>query len=330
MIMKKRKKTAQKGVLFPETLQEAVVYFNDPKVCYDFMVALRWPDGNVTCPKCGHDKVKYLRKRKIWQCKNVQDGWRHQFSVKTNSVLEESPISLSKWLVALWLISSAKNGISSLEISRALKLTQKTSWFLLHRIRLAMQTKSFARMSGELQADETYVGAPYENMHMARRKKARRNPSRYKAIVAGILHEDGEVRAEVMRDGKGKTLRGFIYENVKPESVMTTDASPAYGLLYEDYTHKIVDHSKEYMNKAGDHTNSIENFWSILKRGLQGTYISVEPFHLFRYVEETMFRFNSRKMKDGSRFVLACYGLFSKRLKYKALIGDHYDSSVRG
>lgn len=298
----------------PKSLLAAVRYFSDAKVCFETMLSAKYPDGKVTCPKCGCDKVGVIRSRSLLQCK-ARDC-RKQFSVKVGTIFEDSPLGLDKWFVAVWCIANAKNGISSCELARALEVTQKTAWFMLHRVRLAMKTGTFRKLSGEVEVDETFIGGKSKNKH-AHKRTAGRGPVG-KAIVQGLLERDGEVRAQVVGSTDEKTLQTTVRRNVEFCSQVYTDAAPAYNGLALNYWHKAVDHINQYV-VGRVHTNGIENFWSLLKRTLGGTYVSVAPFHLGRYVDEQVWRFNTRKTDDGGRFQAALAGTVGKRLTYRVL-----------
>jgi transposase-like protein len=298
----------------PKSLLAAVRYFSDAKVCFETMLSAKYPDGKVTCPKCGCDKVGVIRSRSLLQCK--AKDCRKQFSVKVGTIFEDSPLGLDKWFVAVWCIANAKNGISSCELARALEVTQKTAWFMLHRVRLAMKTGTFRKLAGEVEVDETFIGGKSKNKH-AHKRTAGRGPVG-KAIVQGLLERDGEVRAQVVGSTDEKTLQTTVRRSVEFCSQVYTDAAPAYNGLALNYWHKAVDHINQYV-VGRVHTNGIENFWSLLKRTLGGTYIAVAPFHLNRYVDEQVWRFNARKTDDGGRFRSALAGTVGKRLTYRVL-----------
>jgi transposase-like protein len=301
-------------------------YFSDPDVCLSFLAGLRWPEG-VTCPRCGSDKNSFLTSRHIWKCK----GCKKQFSVKLGTIFEDSPIGLDKWLPAIWLLVNAKNGISSYELARALGVTQKTAWFMLHRIRLAMQTKTFNKFKGDVEVDESFIGGLARFMHKGPRKTAnQRAPVPSKTAVMGLLERHGhdpldksasQVRAVVVRTTRRGDLWAKVHEHVEPGAEVFTDAHPSYRGLEERYVHKVIDHAECYA-KGKVHTNGLENFWSLLKRGIKGTYVAVEPFHLFRYLDEQVFRYNNRKTKDVARFVSAVGQIIGKRLTYADLVGS--------
>jgi ISXO2-like transposase domain/Transposase zinc-ribbon domain len=311
----------------PTTLLEAVRYFADPDTCLEYMVASRWPNG-VACPTCGSMDVSFLKTRKIWKCKSVHP--KQQFSAKVGTIFEDSPIPLDKWLATMWLIANAKNGVSSYEIHRSIGVTQKTAWFMLHRIRLAMQSDDDGKMDGEVEVDETFVGGVARNMHKDRRKRlygtnVKGTGVLGKTAVFGLLERHGpdghsRVRARVMKGTRRVDLIPEISANVEKGSEVYSDAYRSYIKVREDYTHKFIDHAERYVD-GKVHTNGIENFWSLLKRAIKGTYVNVEPFHLKRYVDEQVFRFNSRKHVDGERFNMAASGIVGKRLMYKDLIG---------
>ncbi len=303
---------------FPKTLQEAILYFSDLDTCTTFMAQIRWPDG-VTCPYCEGKAVSYLSTRRKWKCMGKE--CHKQFSVKVGTVMEDSPIGLDKWLAAVWMITNAKNGISSYEIHRALGITQKSAWFLNHRIRLAMQTGTFEKLSGQVEADETYIGGLARNMHRDKRHaKITGTGGVGKVAVMGLLERDGKVRAKVINDATQLTLHAEVKSHVEQGAELFTDGWKGYSGLHTDYVHQVIDHAEKYVD-GQIHTNGIENFWSLLKRGIKGTYVSVEPFHLFRYLDEQTFRFNTRKGKDADRFVEAIGSIAGKRLTYDELTG---------
>jgi transposase-like protein len=283
------------------------------------MVQIKWPDGKIVCPKCGSEHVGEIKSRRMFQCKNKE--CRKQFSTKVGTIFEDSPLGLDKWFVAVWCIVNAKNGISSHELARALGITQKSAWHMLHRIRLAMQTKSFRKLDGEVESDETMIGGLYANMHKKKRlaKPQGTGPSG-KTIVQGLLERGGEVRAKVVPNQKKATLQSTVRANVYRGSSLFTDSSSSYTGLADEYLHAVVDHAVCYV-EGRVHTNGLENFWSLLKRSLAGTYVAVAPQHLDRYLDEQTFRFNKRNGNDKSRFIEAMHSVVGKRLMYKELIG---------
>jgi transposase-like protein len=307
----------------PQTLVDAVRYFSDPDTCLNFMVRLRWPNG-VTCPRCGSAEHSFISTRRLWKCK----ACRRQFSVKVGTIFEDSPLPLDKWLTAIWLIANAKNGISSWELHRALGITQKSAWFVLHRIRLAMQSGDFTKLKGEVEVDETFIGGKARNMHKSKRaEKIHGTGGAGKEIVIGVLERGGKVRTKHIPNTKRRTVQDEVKAHVEPGANVYTDALPSYVGLAPDYVHEAVDHAKEYV-RGNVHTNGLENYWSLLKRSIRGTYVSVEPFHLFRYLDEQAFRFNERKhaddepKTDAERFTILLGAVAGKRLTYKELTGN--------
>lgn len=309
---------------FPKTLVEAVKYFANPDVAYNFVASMRWPDGKVICPRCGSSRVSFTAKRRVWTCSACIP--RKQFSVKVGTIMEDSPIPLDKWLVGMWLIMSAKNGISSYELHRALGITQKSAWYLGHRIRLSFQRGLWGgKMRGVVEADETYIGAKARYMHKHRRTGVG-DAGIKKTAVQGILertkgNKASRVVLKVVQTTRRPELCGNVREYVLQGATVCTDALMSYDDLAKDYDRQIVDHLKAYVN-GKVHTNGLENFWSLLKRCLKGTYVNVEPFHLFRYCDEQTFRFNERKATDSERFLSAVPSIVGRRLTYKGLTGN--------
>jgi hypothetical protein len=324
----------------PKSLQQAIVYFADPKNCREYLVARRWPDG-VTCPRCGSNNVLFLEKYNRWHCREKHKA--PQFTLKTGTIFEDSPLGLDKWLTAMWMVVNCKNGVSSWEIHRALKITQKSAWFMDHRIRLALQSGTIYKLGGsgkEIESDETFIGGKAKNMHPKRRaqfKAARESDMTghahlvNKTAVWGILdREQRKVRATVVSKINREALQAAVLNHVEHGSKIYTDAANVYRALPEHYTHEFVNHLEKYVN-GRVHTNGLENFWSLLKRTLSGTYVAVEPFHLHRYLDEYMFRYNNRATKDNrltdsDRFDLAVRQIVGKRITYKELTGQTEDA----
>ena len=304
----------------PKTLQDVILYFADFEHCRQFLTDLRWPDGTVTCPTCGSEKITYLPSVRRWKCYGQHP--KPQFSLKTGTVFEDSALGLDKWLVALWLIVNCKNGISSTEIARDLGITQKSAWFMAHRLRFALHHGSFDKLSGEVEVDETFIGGKARNMHVAqRRRRITGTGTKDKTAVMGILERGGKVRTHVVGDRRKKTLQGEVHKHVEAGSALYTDALLSYDGLEGKYAHQVIDHAVKYVD-GQVHTNGLENFWSLLKRGLAGTYVSVEPFHLFRYLDEQAYRYNNRKdATDFDRFKMAASQIVGKRLTWKQAIG---------
>ncbi len=298
----------------PKTLLEAVRFFTDLDICTQFMAAIRWPEG-VTCPHCAATRNSFNKARRYWQCKDC----RKQFTIKTGSVMEDSPIGLDKWLPTIWMIVNAKNGVSSYEIHRALGITQKSAWFLLHRIRLAMQSKTWSKLSGHVEIDETFIGGKARFMHKSKRFKVGDTGFVGRVAVMGLLERHGEVRLQVVPNTRRKSLEPIIQRHIEAGSNVYSDNLPSYRSLDDaEYIHKVIDHAERYVD-GNIHTNGIENFWSLLKRMLKGTYVSVEPFHLFRYLDEQAFRFNKRTGNDLYRFLEVAKALTGRRLTFEEL-----------
>jgi transposase-like protein len=311
----------------PKTLQEAILYFADPANCRAYLVARRWPDG-VTCPRCGSGDVLFLEKYNRWHCRAKHPA--PQFTLKTGTVMEDSPIGLDKWLTAMWMIVNCKNGISSYEIHRDLGITQKTAWFLDHRIRLSMQDEFYGgKLSGEVEADETFIGGKSRNMHVSKRqRRITGTGGKDKTAVMGMLERGGKVRTIVVPNRKKSALQTEVRKHVEAGAALYTDALPSYSGLAQDYAHAVVDHAVAYVD-GRVHTNGLENFWSLLKRGINGTYVSIEPFHLFRYLDEQMYRYNNRKLTDAQRFDIATRGMIGKRLTYADVTGKSPVDEIR-
>jgi transposase-like protein len=315
----------------PKTLQEAILYFADFENCKAFMTDLRWPDGKVKCPRCDAEKVTWLAKARVWKCYGKHES--PTFSLKTGTIFEDSPISLDKWIAAAWLLVTCKNGISSYEVSRDLGISQKSTWHMMHRLRFALHGGSFEKLTGHVEIDETFIGGKARNMHKSRKLKAlmgSRGGVTGKPVVMGMLQRGGKVRTSVIGERDKPTLHAEVNANVRKGSKVYTDELIAYWGLEENYAHQIINHAEEYVN-GKIHTNGMENFWSLVKRGLHGTYVSVEPFHLFRYLDEQAYRYNNRKhdsgelMTDYDRFKLAMAQIVGKRLTWDQLTGKEQD-----
>jgi transposase-like protein len=302
----------------PKTLQEAVAFFSDPQRTFDYAVKLRWPDGKVTCPRCEGMEHSFISTRRQWFCK----GCKKQFTVKVGTIFEDSAVGMDKWMTAVWLVVNCKNGISSYEIARHLGVTQKTAWFMAHRIRRALQTNSFVKLGGAVEVDETFIGGKARNMHLAQRqRRITGTGATNKAAVLGFLQRGGEVRVLPVPSRRKHVLQAEVKKHVQAGAALYTDALPSYNGLRTRYAHEVIDHATAYVN-GKIHTNGLENFWSLLKRGIHGTYVSVEPFHLFRYLDEQSFRYNNRqRANDGERFRAAMARINGRRLTYSQLTG---------
>jgi transposase-like protein len=314
-----------KNGAYPKTLIEAVRYFSDPAKALDFFIKFRWPNG-VCCPRCGSANVHFLAKYSRWKCNAGHKS--PQFTVKVGSVMEDSPLGLDKWAAGVWLEVNAKNSVSSYEVHRSLGITQKSAWFMLHRIRFALKQGSFEKIGGNgspIEADETFVGGLSKNMHLAKRRERIHGSTCDKTPVMGLLErhsgkKHSTVRAKVVKTVGKESLYPVIHENVEKGATIYTDAWRAYRQLPPEFVHAFVDHMERYVDGL-IHTNGMENFWSLFKRCIKGTHVSVDPAHLQAYVDSEAFRFNNRKTDDGHRFRLAVPGMIGKRLTYKALTG---------
>jgi transposase-like protein len=316
----------------PNTLQEAIIYFADPENCRKFMIEIRWADGKVKCPTCGSEKVTFLQNANLYKC--YGDHPKQKFSLKVGTIFEDSPLGLDKWVVGFWLIYNCKNGISSYEIGRDLGITQKSAWHMMHRIRFAVHSGTFEKLSGHVEVDETFIGGKSRNMHAG--KRARRitgTGGKDKTPVIGILERGGKVRTAVVPNRRKRSLQSEVRKHVQAGSALYTDFLLSYDGLEADYAHQVVDHAVEYVN-GNVHTNGLENYWSLLKRSISGTYVSVEPFHLFRYLDEQAFRYNNRKDENGNlltdfdRFKSALSQIVGKRLTWNQVTGKEAENRL--
>jgi transposase-like protein len=310
----------------PKTLTEAIRYYADPQTCINAVAMMRWEDGSPVCPRCnaaqGERNHYWLKTQRRWKCYSC----RKQFSVKVGTIFEDSPLSLDVWMIALWMLCNCKNGVSSYEIARATGIAQKSAWFVLQRLRLVLKTvKPMPLGAGAVEIDETFIGPKPLNMHTKKRLALKIGGNGYaeKTAVMGMLDRGTrEVRAMVIPNVKRETLQNKILEHVGFGSTVYTDGWPGYDRTDAmRYVHETVNHATEYV-RGEVSTQAIENFWSCLKRTLKGTYVAVEPFHLDRYLDEQMFRFNNRIGKDdGQRFRKALGQVSGKRLTWVELTG---------
>lgn len=299
----------------PQSLLEAVRYFSDLSVCNELMTSLKWPAGEVICPHCSGNRcvVRYDGKR--LRCKDC----RKECSYKSGTIFEDSPLGLDKWFVAVWCIANCKNGISSHELARALGVTQKSAWFMLHRIREAMRTGTFTKLRGTVESDETFIGGKADNMHPHKReKKIKGRGAIGKAIVQGVLERGGEVRATVVKSTDGNVLCHTVRKHVEPGATVYTDSHAGYSELCFTHPHATIDHAVKYVEGLV-HVNGVENFWSLFKRCIKGTYVSIAPYHLQRYADEEAFRYNQRHGNDASRFARVMQSVIGRRVTWRHL-----------
>jgi transposase-like protein len=314
----------------PKTLQKAIQFFTEYENCREFMIAIRWPAGRVLCPRCGSARIAYLENARVYRCH--EGHAKEKFSLKVGTVMEDSPIGLDKWLPIMWMMVNCKNGISSYEVAKAIGVTQKSAWFMLHRIRTSLKDANGSKLGGPeggpVEVDEAFIGPDLRKMHSdKRRQRMTAMNGRNKTVVMGMLDRDArKVRAKMVPNVKRETLQNEILNEIEKKSTVYTDSAPAYdNLAVKDFVHETVNHVEEYV-RGQVHTQGIENFWSLLKRGLTGTYVAVEPFHLDAYVDEQVFRYNNRAtrdnpLEDSDRFVLAVSQIVGKRLTYAELTG---------
>lgn len=319
----------------PSTLLEAVRFYADPEIAFAAAVEFRFPNG-VHCPTCGRVDVRFIRTRKMWECKEKHP--RKQFSVKIGTLMEDSPLGLDKWFVAMWVIANCKNGVSSYELAASLGIAQRSAWHLLHRVRLAMRVTGADMMFGDIEIDETRVGGRVANMHESKKKRNLERSGTHageKTLVMGLLQRTSEqalshVRVRIVSTTSVKALVPVVRENVETGSTVMTDELPAYTRLRKDYTHESVNHGAEQYVNGRVHVNGIENFWSLLKRTLGGTYVSVEPFHLARYLDEQAFRFNERKATPAERFRKVASSIVGLRLTWEELTRGSREAPAAG
>lgn len=303
---------------------EAVHYFADPRVCNDLMREIKWPGGEPVCPVCSNESCSEMPTRPNWiKCNRA--SCQKQFSYKVGTIFEDSPLPLDKWFVALWSVVNCKNGISSHELGRAIGVTQRTAWFMAQRLRRALENDSGHKLAGEVESDETYVGGLAKNMHRKRRaKKITGRGGADKTPVQCVVQRDGDARTFVVGATDGETLRGNVLRNVERETALYTDDATALAALDGVFRRESVNHSAGEFVRGRAHTNTVECFFSLLKRAIKGTYVAVSPWHLFRYCQEQGFRFNLRQLNDAGRFLNALRGVVGKRLTYRELcaVGD--------
>jgi transposase-like protein len=299
----------------PATLVQAVRHF-DADTAYAYVESIKAPNGHA-CPKCGSVNVGTIKGRRLWQCR--EKGCRKQFSLTAGTIMEGTHLRLEDWCVAVWMIISCRNGVSSCEIARTIGCKQQSAWHLLHRVRHILKAEHAGQLCGEVESDETFVGGLAKYMHADKRAEIKWNPRFGKAVVHALFERhSGDVRAQVIPGAVRKHLRPAVEANVEPGSRLYTDAAWAYRFAHEQYIHQWVNHMERYV-EGSVHTNSLENYFSCLRRSIKGTYVAVEPEHLEAYVDEQSYRFNVRHESEWERFDGAMRMIVGKRLTYKVL-----------
>lgn len=294
-----------------------LTYFNDGQVCRDYLETVRW-GGDLKCAykDCQHDKIFKYSNGKVYKCAKCH----RQYSVRVGTIFEDSKIPLQKWYAAIYLITAHKKGISSLQLHRDLGITQKTAWYLLHRVRTSLGLQSEDKLTGNVEADETFIGGNEKNKHL--HKKTENNQGRSvktKSAVAGVVERGGELRANKVPDTTGRNLRGFVFANVDKSANLYTDEWWGYSRLNRYYNHSVIKHNEGQYVNGNTHTNTLEGFWSLLKRGVVGIYHSMSDKHLQRYIDEFVFRYNTRNLNESDRFNLMLDNL-ETNLTYAELI----------
>lgn len=300
------------------TLVDLLTYFENEQICRDYLEIIRW-EGILECPYDDCKKDKHIAKFK--------DGKRYKcpacdrtYSVKVGTIFEDSKIPLRKWYAGIYLITSHKKGISSCQLARDLGVTQKTAWYMNHRVRHSLGWEPEAKLNGTIEADETFIGGKEANKHKSKRTEGTQGRSVVtKTPVAGIVERDGELRAKVVKDTTGNSLRQFVYENVERGSQLHTDEWWGYKGLEKLFGHSVIKHNENEYVKGDCHTNTMEGFWSLLKRGVVGIYHSMSNKHLQKYVDEFVFRYNTRELTESDRFNFMLSNMAS-HLPYKQLI----------
>jgi transposase-like protein len=307
-----------------KTLLDLLSYFDNEQVCRDYLELMRWSEG-VICPyeDCKHNKVFSFSNGKTYKCAKC----KRQFSVKVGTIFEDSKISLKKWFAAIYLITSHKKGISSIQLGKDIGVTQKTAWYMNHRVRHSLGWDTDEKLSGVIEADETFMGGKESNKHQSKRTESTQGRSvETKTPIAGVVERGGEVRAKKVKDTSGSSLRKFVYENVERGSQLHTDEWWGYKGLEKIFGHSVIKHNeKQYVN-GNCHTNTMEGFWSLLKRGVMGIYHSWSDKHLQKYIDEFVFRYNTRSLTEADRFNLMLSGL-ANHLPYSKLIQDEKTNS---
>ena len=302
---------------YPKNLREAIHYFADERRAFEFVVLMRWPDG-ITCPRCDCGRVSFISTRKTWKCL----GCRKQFSVRVGTIFEGSPLPFSTWLPAVWLIANSKNGISSHELGRAMGITQKTAWFMLHRIRKGMADGTVGLMAGVVEVDETYVGGAAKFMHKDRHQYMVTGRGGVdKIAIQGLRERGGKMRATVLGGTSAADVEHNIYKYVSLGTKVYTDKFAGYKGLSANFVHGTVDHGKREFVRGDIHVNGVENFWTLFKRAWRGTYTHMNHEHAHRYLDERLFSFNLRGLNDLERCQAVLGQVTGRRMTWNQLTG---------
>ncbi|OIR00698.1 ISXO2-like transposase domain protein [mine drainage metagenome] len=306
-----------------KNLHELIATMPDEKSCRDYLIKERW-NGVPVCPYCESEKSYLIEDGKRFKCGSCLK----KYSVTVGTIFHASNIKLNKWLMAVYILSSHKKGISSYQLGKDIGVAQKTAWFMMHRIRKSLSETNPEMLDNTVEVDEVWIGGKMKNKHVAVRKKAHEDNishSSNKVGVIGMLERQGNIKLQII----DRPLKQMVKENVSPDAVIITDSLNAYsGLNKQHKAHEVVSHINDEFVRGEFHTNSIEGFWSIMKRGIYGIYHQVSPEHLHRYCDEFSYRYNTRKMKDADRFVLTLQGI-EKRLTYKDLVSHGKNNQKR-
>ncbi len=299
-----------------ENIIQLTETFKDEQTCRDYLAKLRWVNGKANCPYCKSKKVYKIENGKRFKCANKE--CHKKFSVTVGTIFENTKIPLRKWFIAIYLITSHKKGISSCQLARDLGITQKSAWFVLHRVREMLKEKLPQSLEGVVEIDETYVGGKQSNKHKS--KRIGKQGAHSKTPVVGLVQREGKVRSKAVESGKAKDVVPVMLKNVKPGAVVITDENGMYKNLNGYYQHHSVNHSAEEYVRGSIYTNTIEGYFSLLKRGIIGIYHHVSDKHLSRYLDEFNYRYNAKEDTQEERFAEAIFQSDGRRLKYENLI----------